>query len=253
MKIGNYKVIRQIGEGGFARTYEAEHLVLGKRACLKQNLSLSDLDAEVLKEEAALLWDVHHHSLPQMKDFFRAPDGSCILVMDFVEGRNLEELVGAKGPLHPEDASWVMQRLLQALHYLHSKGIVHSDVKPQNIIVQPKQHNAVLVDYGLSSFRPSGDTRPLGYTEAWAAPELLLGKPPLPESDLYGAGMALLYALGGDILTKSIPDSVPAPLREFCESLLKYDAKERPRWESVDLVKRLSDIRQEAFGRRHTR
>src|SRR3989344_5575769 len=196
MKIGNYKVIRQIGEGGFARTYEAEHLVLGKRACLKQNLSLSDLDAEALKEEAALL---------------------------------------------------------QALHYLHSKGIVHSDVKPQNIIVQPKQHNAVLVDYGLSSFRPSGDTRPLGYTEAWAAPELLLGKPPLPESDLYGAGMALLYALGGDILPKSIPATVPAPLREFCESLLKYDAKERPRWESVDLVKRLSDIRQEAFGRRHTR
>lgn len=250
--IGNYNVIRQIGEGGFGCTYEAEHVLLKKKACLKQNSTITAADAKILADEASILWDIHHHSLPAMKDFFRANDGSYILAMSFIEGKNIEQVIKKHTAIHSEDVCWITQRLLQALHYLHAHGIVHSDVKPQNVIVQPNVHNAILVDYGLSILRPSATTKPTGYTAAFAAPELVDGKPPLPESDHYGLGLTMLYALGGDPIAKTFPAHVPPQIREFFETLIRYDPKERPD-EKADLVQRLSDIRQDAFGRRSTR
>jgi len=249
--IGNYKVIQQIGEGGFARTYEAEHMLLGTKACLKQNINITPEDADVLKQETALLWDINHHSLPAMKDFLKLDDGSYVLAMTFVEGKNLEQIIKKHKAVHPEDVCWMTQRLLQALYYLHAHGIVHADVKLQNVIVQPKIHNAVLVDYGLSSLRPKSNTRPIGYTQAFAAPELLDGKPPIPQSDLYGLGIVMLYALGGDPFAKTYPSSVPQPIKNYCDAFLKYNPLDRPDWKD-DLVSKLSDVRQEVFGRRHS-
>lgn len=249
--IGQYEVVRRIGEGGFARTYEARHVVLGKKACLKQNLNVTPDDVAIMKEEARLLWDLNHHSLPAVKDFIECGDGSYVLAMTFVDGKNLEEIVRKHKAIHPEDVCWIGQRLLNALHYLHANGVVHSDVKPQNVIVQPKVHNAVLVDYGLSVRRPDRSTRPKGFTEAFAAPELLASKPPIPESDLYGFGITMLYALGGDFTAKRFPPKVPAPVQDYFAQFLRYDPVERPNWED-DLVRRLSDVRLEAFGRRHS-
>ena len=250
--IGNYKIIKQIGEGGFGRTYEAKHLLLGKKACLKQNIYLSKEDEKLLREESKLLWDVHHHSLPAMRDYFKSPDGSCIMAMSFIEGKTLEHSVKKHKAIHPEDVCWVTQRTLNALYYLHSMGIVHGDVKPPNLIIQPQIHNAVLVDYGLSCLRPKRLSTAIGYTEVFAAPEITEGKPPLPESDLYSLGLTMMYALGGDPIGKSIPDHVRKPLREFCHDLVRYNAVDRPNWKKQDLVKRLSEIRYESFGRRHS-
>ncbi|MFW5746061.1 MAG: serine/threonine protein kinase [Nanoarchaeota archaeon] len=253
MQIGNYEVQSLIGEGGFARAYKVRHVQLDEPACLKQSINVSAQDTELLRREAKLLWGLNHHSLPSVKDFFEVGDGSSAYVMNYVSGRSVEELVADQGPIHPEDMCWVAQRTLQALHYLHANGVVHSDVKPQNIIVQPQTHNAVLLDYGLSAFRPKGDSRPIGYTQVFAAPELQRGMPPLPESDFYGMGMTMLYGIGGDPVSQSYPKTVPDRIRDFCDSLLVYDPLKRPRWEQVDLVGELSDIRQEVFGRRHLR
>ncbi|MEK6964423.1 MAG: serine/threonine-protein kinase [Nanoarchaeota archaeon] len=248
--IGSYEVIRQIGEGGFGRTYEARHLLLDERACLKQNIDLTKDDAELLRQEAKLLWQVHHYSLPALRDFFRAPDKSYVLAMSFIDGKPLDKSIAKHKALHPEDVSWIGQRLLNALYYLHNKGIIHGDVKPPNVIVQPPEHNAVLVDYGLSSLRPHRDTKAAGYTAVFAAPEVMDGKPPIPESDLYSLGLTMIYALGGDPISKLMPDYVPKPLQEFLCDLVRYNAVDRPNWEKQDLVARLSDVRQEAFGKR---
>ena len=249
--LGNYTIIRQIGEGGFGRTYEAEHLLLQEKACLKQNTNLTTADAELLRQEAKLLWTLHHHSLPAMKDFFQAKDGSYILAMSFIEGKNLEQIIKKHHRIHPEDVCWISQRLLQALHYIHYHGIVHADVKPQNVIVQPEKHNAVLVDYGLASLMPTRKTSPTGYTEAFAAPELLALKPPVPESDLYGLGLTMIYALGGDPFAKTLPTDTQAPLADYINALIRFDPATRPTWEKADLVKELSDLRLALFGRRH--
>ncbi len=250
--IGNYEIIRQIGEGGFGRTYEARHLVLGEKACVKQNINITDEDAELLRREAKLLWNVHHHSLPGLRDYFRLDDGSCVMVMSYIEGKPLDQSVKKHKAIHPEDVSWMTQRMLNALYYLHSKGIVHGDVKPPNIIVQPHEHNAVLVDYGLSCIRPKATTHAVGYTEMFAAPEILQGKPPIPESDLYSLGLTMIYALGGDLITRDIPSHVPQPLREFVQGLAQPDPLQRPTWDKEDLVKKLSNVRLEAFGRSHS-
>ena len=226
---------------------------MDEKACLKQNLNVSDKDAALLRQEAKLLWNVSHHSLPAMRDYFPHEDGSYIMVMSFIEGKNLQQAHEKHKAIHPEDVAWITQRTLNALYYLHSKGIVHGDVKPANIIVQPWEHNAVLVDYGLSCLRPKATTTAIGYTETFAAPEIMNGQPPLPESDLYSLGLTMCYTLGGDPLTKSFPDHVPLPLQEFYKSFFHHNPLERPNWEKQDLVKILSDLRQEAFGRRHSK
>lgn len=248
--IGNYEVLKQIGEGGFGRTYEARHMLLDEKACLKQNINLTKEDAELLKREAKLLWNVYHYSLPAMRDFFKTSDGSYIIAMSFVEGKTLDKIIQKHNALHPEEVCWISQRLLNALHYLHNKGVIHGDVKPPNVIIQPKEHNAVLVDYGLASLHPTRVSKAIGYTPVFVAPEIVENKPPIPESDLYCLGLTMLYALGGDPIAKTYPDHVPKQLQEFCNNLIRYNPVDRPHWEAEDLVAKLSDIRFEVFGRR---
>ncbi len=250
--IGNYTILRQIGEGGFARTYEAKHILLEERVCLKQNINITPVDAELLRREARLLWNLGHYSLPSMKDYFAVGDGSYAIAMSFIEGKTLDKVIEKHKAIHPEDVCWIMQRLFGVLHYLHANGIIHSDVKPQNIILQPKIHNAVLIDFGLSANKPIDSTKAIGYTDAFAAPELKAGSPPIPESDLYGAGIVMIYALGGDAIGRTFPQHVPKPIIDFCEELVQNDPILRPNWEKTDLVGRLSDIRQNVFGRRHS-
>jgi serine/threonine protein kinase len=251
--IGSYKIEKLIGEGGFGRTYLGRHVIIGEKACLKQ---ASDTDPEfekILIQEAKILWKLHFHSLPTMRDLLRAPDGSIVLVMTYVEGIPFDKLIeryaAKKKRLDPEHGCWIASRILGALYYLHRQGIIHRDIKPSNIIIQPEEHNAVLVDFGLSKVHPKGSDGAQGYTEIFGAPELKLGKPPLPESDLFGLGATMIYAMGGDPVKLELPDKVPEPIRKFFGRLVVHDPLARPRWEKEDLVENLRNIRQKVFGR----
>jgi eukaryotic-like serine/threonine-protein kinase len=254
-KVGNYKVLKQIGEGGFGRVFQAVHTGLDSpecMACLKQNKHASKEDVELLRYEAKLLWKLdEYHSIPAVKDFIQLDHDNAVIVLSYIEGHTIEDIVSAKGGLHPEDASWVTERLLGALYYSHCSGVVHTDVKPENVFIEPKKRDIKLIDFGLATYKPRGTTRPLGYTPRYAAPELMLGKPPIPETDLYGAGIVMLRALGGDVAKKSFRADTPEELADFCNSLLRYDAAERPNWERDDPLRKLSDLRLKIFGRRH--
>ncbi|HAU66692.1 TPA: hypothetical protein DCW61_05080 [Candidatus Uhrbacteria bacterium] len=250
-RIGNYYIIKQIGEGGFAYTYLAEHCILKQPACIKQNIRLSKEDAEMLVQEAKLLWDVHHHSLPSLRDMIQLDDGSLAMVMSFIPGKDLYKIKTQDYPdgIDPEHICWITQRILGAFRYLHYYGIVHGDVKPQNKIIQPKQHNAVLVDYGLSTAFSGRFTKCPGCTPAFAAPEQLEGKPPIPETDIYGLGASMIFALGGHIGALTMPSSVPEKLQKFFLQMVRHDPLKRPN-DAVALADELGNIRQEVFGRR---
>ena len=251
-RIGQYEVIKRIGEGGFGHVYQAEHVLLGEKACIKQNKNQSKEDADMLKAEARLLWNLSdYHSIPASKDLIQVSENELVMVMGFIDGQTLEDIVKEKGPVHPEDASWMIERLLGALRYCYCEGVVHSDVKPQNVFIEARKHDIKLIDFGLAAYKPNGRSRAKGYTKKFAAPELMLGTPPIPETDLYGAGMCVLYAMGGDIDKKAFPKSVPKELAEFWDRLLRRDPVQRPKWEDEDLIQTLSDIRQKVFGRRH--
>jgi serine/threonine-protein kinase len=251
--IGNYRIIKRIGKGGFGTIFQAEHVLLGEKACLKQNNDATPEAAELLRKEAKLLWRLsEYHSIPSSKDLLKAGPDSYAMVMSYIDGKTLDEIVKDGRHLHPEDACWVAERLLGALHYCHYNGVIHSDVKPENIFIEPAKRDIKLIDFGLAACGPTSRTLPLGYTPRYAAPELQLGKPPVPETDIYGAGMVLLYSLGGNVELRSLPADTPPAIAEFCTRLIQYDPTQRPNWEQENIMQTLSDIRLKVFGRRHS-
>jgi len=250
--VGNYRFIGRIAEGGFGTTYLAEHLVAGEKVCIKHCHQVSAILDQILIEEAKAIWDLRHYSLPVMRDFLRMDDGSLALVMSYVPGENIEQIVQSTGRMDPEDVAWIVERALNALMYLHYHGVIHGDIKPSNIIVQKETHQVVLVDFGLSAVKPSHDSTPKGYTVEFAPPEQLQRLNLVPQSDLYSLGLTMLYALGGSleaVKRMEVPTDVPEPLCAFMKRLLVRSVMGRPIWQKENLCKTIVQVRQDSFGR----
>jgi serine/threonine protein kinase len=249
--IGNYKVSNVIGEGGFGKTYLAEHAILKKKVVIKQSLFKSEEAQNIILNEASLLWDVNYWALPTVKDVIINEDGDVLMIMTYIEGEELYKYIEENGPVDIETACWISQRILSALYYLHFAGIVHRDVKPANIIVDFKKHIASLVDFGLSKLKPDGSPDESGYTPYFASPEQIEGKPPIPESDIYSLGMTMIYIIGGDIRSNRLPDDLPPLLEDFIYSLVRQDPAKRPK-NCKELNNQLGEIREKIFSRKHT-
>lgn len=219
-------MVARLGGGAFSATFEARHEVLGTRACLK--VALRPEDEPLMLDEARILWDLHHPSLPTLRDVLRDPDGRLVLAMRFVEGTPLDRAA----PLDVPTAVQVLGRLLRALRVLHHRGLVHNDVKPANILLEPDRHGVVLVDFGMCSVRPGSRSRAPGYTPLFVAPEVEAGLPPLPESDLYSLAVSVLWGLGADLEHRVLPDRVPERLLELLVRLSARDPERRPRWDT---------------------
>jgi serine/threonine protein kinase len=213
-QIGNYEVQSVIAEGGFGKTYKGKHIYLGELACIKDCSNISKEDFELLRNEAKTIWDLRHYALPAVRDFIETEEG-VYLVMSYIPGPTLFQLVEKVGAIDYEHVCWISERVINAINYCHRSGVIHGDVKPQNIIVQEDRHMAALVDFGLSSVRPTSSTEAKGWTEYFASPEQMSGKPPLPESDYYSLGMTMLFALSGNmdwVAKKMVPKDVPDEL-----------------------------------------
>lgn len=255
--VGPYRILSKIAEGGFGKTYKAEEILTGLPVCIKHCSEISPENEEVLIEEARAMGGLRNYALPSYHQVVKLDDGSFALVMSFIPGKTVAQVVEKNGALDPEHVSWISQRVLHALMYIHSQGVVHGDLKPQNIIVQPDSHNAVLVDFGLSMIKPRGDDKAKGYTDLFAPPEQLRGEVLIPESDLYSLGMTMLFALdGGDvkrIAAKEVPASCPDPLCDFIHRLVVREPLSRPRvWQKENLCETIETVRKQAFGRVHS-
>ena len=250
--IGNYRIIREIASGGFGTTYLGEHILAKEPVCVKHCHHVSSAYEDTLIQEAKSVWDLRHYSLPVMRDFLRLEDGSLALVMSYIPGPTLEQVVKKVGRLESEHVAWIAERVLNALMYLHYHGVVHGDIKPQNIIVQPDTHQVVLVDFGLAMVKPTRTSDPKGYTPVFSSPEQLRGSPLVPESDLFSLGMTMSYALSGsaDAATRlEVPGDVPDEFCAFIKRLIKRSVLDRPNWKRENLVETVQKIRRTAFGR----
>ena len=248
--VGDYTILEKIAEGGFGITYLAEHNRLKAKVCIKHALNISAIDEQLLFEEANSIWDLRHYAIPAIRDVLKFPDGSVALVMSYVAGPTLAQILERRKRLDAEHVSWITSRVLNALKYLHFNGVIHGDIKPQNIIVQPDSHNVVLVDYGLASIRPKRDTANKGYTPLFAAPEQIDGKPLVPETDFYGLGVTMIYSLGGDVEHRKVPDDLPDAICAFIKRLIPIQVLSRPSWNKEDLCETFVEVRDKAFGRK---
>lgn len=247
--IGPYRVSSVIAEGGFGKTYKAEHEALGVPVCIKHASKVSPQDEQILMEEAKAIWDLRHYGLPNIRDILRLPDGSLALAMSYIPGPTLHQVIEKNKKLDPEDVCWIVERVLNVLKYIHFNGVVHGDIKPANIIIQPDKHMIVVVDFGLSLIRPSGKDVNKGYTPYFAPPEQKDGNVLLPETDFYSLGLTMIAALGGNVKDKQVPKDTPPHLCNFIRKLIKFEVLARPRWQDEDLITSLQDVRKKEFGR----
>ncbi len=254
--IGDYLVQELIAEGGFGKTYKGEQVILKEAVCIKHCSTVSAAHDAILIQEAKAIWDLRHHALPAMRGMYRLEDDSLALVMSYVPGLTLEQTCEKSGKLDAETTAWIAERILNALLYLHMHGVVHGDIKPQNVIIQPDIHAVVLVDFGLAMVKPTSSAKSQGYTPYFASPEQKDGKAMLPASDYYSLGMLMIYAMGGldHVKRLEVPDSVPDEICDFIRSMILRDPLARPPHGPDDNnpFVRIQGIREKVFGRRRS-
>lgn len=201
-----YRVIRPLGSGGMGDVYEAEHELLGVRRALKvlsrKMAGREDL-AERLRIEARALAKLRHPNLVQVHDLGVSSDGRVFFAMDLLEGATLRDLLRRLGRLKPEQAIAIATQVLDALGAAHEQGMVHRDVKPENIFVL-SSGTIKLLDFGVAKAMQGTSLQPqltaagmaVG-TPRYMAPEQAEGKPVDARSDLYGVGIVLWEMLAG--------------------------------------------------------
>jgi eukaryotic-like serine/threonine-protein kinase len=199
---GRYRVLRKIGGGGMADVYLCEDLTLGRRVALKVLLSrfLNDPSfVERFRREAKAAAGLNHANLVSIYDWGEV-DGTYFIVMEYVEGETLKDLVRRGGRLSGSEAVRISLQLLAALEFAHRTGIVHRDVKPQNVMLD-RDGNAKVTDFGIARAGDSGMTEAgsiLG-TAQYLAPEQAKGQRVDERSDLYSVGIVLYEMLTGTV------------------------------------------------------
>ncbi|MBI4433957.1 serine/threonine protein kinase [Candidatus Uhrbacteria bacterium] len=252
MTIGDYRVERQLGSGAFGCTFLATYLKLGLPACIKVEATGQEPYQSLFREEARLLWGMHHVSLPTMKAYEESPEGQCI-VMSYVAGEHLEEHCTQHGAIADEHICWMLQRMLDALSYLHhERKIIHGDVKPVNCILDLPNHNVTLVDFGLCVQNPTAVSHAKGGTAQYLAPELALGRPPIPASDLYAVGKTAVRLAGGNVATGALPHDMRPELRDCIAAMLRHDPLARPQ-DARELLLAITELRKKCWNRTSTR
>ncbi len=209
-----YRILQQIGEGATARVYLVEEQESGKRYAMK----CSEKDV-LLEREAKLLDTLDYAAFPKLQDYRRADIG--YLVMEYVEGRSLQEIIDRGKTFTLEEVMYLMDELLQALQYLHLHvpSIIYRDLKPANIMID--RHGRVrLIDlgaacyYGVETSNKADCTLRAG-TYGYAAPEQFWsGVIHDKACDIYAAGKVLAYLLSG-----KNPAEPPYDMEQYCKGL----------------------------------
>ncbi len=199
-----YRLGRLLGEGGMGAVYEAEDLRNGSVVAVKLlRGTLSDPAAlQRFEREARALYELRHESLVRVLDYAAHPS-HAYFVMELAPGVNLGELVAIEGALRPERVARVALAVLGALGAAHARGIIHRDVKPQNIQVSAVAGGDVvrLLDFGLAKDLGSGhaltqEGMVVG-TMQYMAPEQAKGLAVDSRADVYAVGACMYYALTG--------------------------------------------------------
>ena len=197
VQTGRYEIIETLGCGATSRVDEARDTIIGRTVAVKSFLQGFGRNSEQqFLCEAQTIGQLSHSSIAQLYDIGTDTGGAPFLVMEFVSGQNLEQLL-ARSPIPFSTAAIWAADLASALFHAHRAGIIHGDVKPSNIRVT-EDDKVKLVDFGVARFasQVTGSDRVLG-TPAYLSPEQIEGKKQDGRSDLFSLGVVLYEMITG--------------------------------------------------------
>jgi serine/threonine protein kinase len=197
LKTGRYEILETLGCGAACRVDKARDTVIGRTVALKTFLQGFGKNSEAqFLQEAQTVGRLSHPAIAQLYDVGNDGSGTPFLVMEFVSGKNLEQLLAQSRIPFASAAVWTAD-LASALAYAHRAGVIHGDVKPSNIRVT-EDHKVKLVDFGVARFasQVSRSDRVLG-TPAYLSPEQIAGQKQDGRSDLFSLGIVLYEMITG--------------------------------------------------------
>src|SRR5580692_7233883 len=200
---GRYRVISRVGSGGMADVYCAEDTQLGRRVAVKllhERFAQDEEFVERFRREASSAASLSHANIVNVYDRGEWGD-TYYIAMEYLDGRSLDSIVREEAPLPPERAIEITEQVLRASRFAHSRGVVHRDLKPHNVIMDAEGRIKV-TDFGIARAGASEITQTgsIMGTARYLSPEQAQGHAVGPRSDLYAIGV-MLY----ELLTGSVP------------------------------------------------
>ena len=198
---GRYELIDVVGVGGMAVVYRARDTVLGRYVAIKILKEEFAKDPDIRKRfaiESRAVAKLSHHNIVSVYDVGNE-DGTDYIVMELIEGVTLKEYLQQKGRLSWQESIFFAEQISSALVHAHSRGIIHQDIKPQNVIIL-RDGTAKLTDFGIASFATTQETRvvqeAIGSVH-YISPEQAKGAWVDDRSDLYSLGVVMYEMLTG--------------------------------------------------------
>ncbi|MFC6704405.1 protein kinase domain-containing protein [Flexivirga alba] len=246
---GRFVLSSRIAGGGMGEVWRGTDSVLERPVAIKLlRTNLTD-DPEFVARfriEARNAAKLSHGNIAQVYDYGE-DDGTAFLVMELVDGDPLSKVIARTAPMREIDAVHLLVQAANALHAAHSKGIVHRDVKPANIVVDDESV-AKLTDFGIARALDASSMTRVGEvmgTPQYLAPEAAMGKEATAQSDLYSLGVVAFQMLVGHLPFEAdtaigfalahvqqpvptLPDTVSEPLRAVVHAMLAKDPEARP-------------------------
>jgi len=164
---GRYLIVNKLGQGGMGAVYLCRDNNLNRNVAIKENVDSSQVAQNQFNQEAVILARLSHSGLPKVMDYFTEPSGYQYLVMEYIAGKDLKEILRERrNPLPEKQAVEWMSQVLEAVRYMHNwvdpdtrrpMPIVHRDIKPANIRLRPDE-KLILVDFGIAKLQSVGRT-----------------------------------------------------------------------------------------------
>ncbi len=211
---GKYQILDRLGVGGMGEIFKVRHIHLNELRVIKimrPNVASDDQGLQRFLQEARTSTTIKHKNLAMLYDFAQLDDGSYYMVWEFIDGTNIQKWIGENGPMPPRLAIEVAIQALTGLDHLHSMGLIHRDISPENIMLSQDHHGKLLVkviDFGIAKSLAEGETGH-GLTQTgmflgklkYASPEqagyLKEDEHLDPRSDLYSFGIVMYEMLAG--------------------------------------------------------
>ncbi|HVU49991.1 MAG TPA: serine/threonine-protein kinase, partial [Polyangia bacterium] len=234
---GKYRILAKLGEGAMAAVYLAEHQGVGATIVLKVLLPELAKEAAVVESflrEARIAAEIHHDNVIDIFYSGRSPEGFVFLAMEYVKGSTLYDVLAQDGPMPWPRAKPLLLQIAGALAAAHAIGVVHRDVKPENVLVGAKDEGTAdaaeyvkVVDFGIANARGDlGGAEGVCGTPEFMPPEQAQGQRPDARDDVYAFGCLMYQVLTGDVPFRA--DDVPKVLLMHLREPVQPPRQRRP-------------------------